>query len=161
IAGVLIGVFGLAVAFLLNAVAGFAGALGLASVHVAGTRARRGDATFGQEILEGLRYAIGTPRVCLLLGVLFVVTITVFNFSVYIPLLTRDVLGRGPGTFGLLMASLGIGAMTGALGLGATAHAEPSVSTLAAAAAVSCFGLAMLSAVTAVGVAAVVLFVVG
>ena len=161
IAGVLIGVFGLAVAFLLNAVAGFAGALGLASVRAAGTRAHRGDATFGQEILEGLRYAAGTPRVRMLLGVLFVVTITIFNFSVYIPLLTRDMLGRGPGTFGLLMASLGIGAMTGALALGTASHAEPSVPALATAAAVSCFGLVTLSAVTHVGIAVVVLFVVG
>jgi len=161
VAGVLIGVFGLSVAFLLNAVAGFAGAFALAAVRTPGTRARRGDASFGQEILEGLRYAGGTPRVRMLLGVLFAVTITIFNFSVYIPLLTRNALGRGPGTFGLLMAAVGIGAMTGALALGAARHAEPPFSMLAAAAAVACAGLATLSAVTQVWMAAVVLFVVG
>ena len=96
VAGVLIGAFGLSSAFLLNAFAGLVGALALAAVGTSGTRVPRGDASFGQQILEGLRYAGGTPRVRRLLGVLFVVTITIFNFSVYIPLLTRDVLAAGP-----------------------------------------------------------------
>ncbi len=126
VAGVLIGAFGLSSAFLLNAFAGLVGALALAAVGTSGTRVPRGDASFGQQILEGLRYAGGTPRVRRLLGVLFVVTITIFNFSVYIPLLTRDVLAAGPGTFGLLMAAIGIGAMTGAFALGAASRAEPT-----------------------------------
>jgi len=126
VAGVLIGAFGLSSAFLLNAFAGLVGALALAAVGTSGTRVPRGDASFGQQILEGLRYAAGTPRVRRLLGVLFVVTITIFNFSVYIPLLTRDVLAAGPGTFGLLMAAIGIGAMTGAFALGAASRADLS-----------------------------------
>ncbi len=96
-----------------------------------------------------------------LLGVLFVVTITIFNFSVYIPLLTRDVLAAGPGTFGLLMAAIGIGAMTGAFALGAASRAEPTFPLLAAAAGVSCAGLCVLSAVSRVWLAALVLLIVG
>src|SRR5262249_50380010 len=78
--GVLIGAFGLASAFLLNALTGLVGAVALAGVGTSGTRALRGDASFVQQILEGLRYAAGTRRVRRLLGVLFVVTITIFNF---------------------------------------------------------------------------------
>src|SRR5206468_939152 len=132
-----------------------------AAVGTSGTRVPRGDASFGQQILEGLRYAGGTPRVRRLLGVLFVVTITIFNFSVYIPLLTRDVLAAGPGTFGLLMAAIGIGAMTGAFALGAASRAEPTFPLLAAAAGVSCAGLCVLSAVSRVWLAALVLLIVG
>jgi len=161
VAGVLIGAFGLSAAFAVNAVAGFIGAVALASVGTAGTRALRGDASFVQEVLEGVRYALATTRVLMLLGVLFVVTITIFNFSVYIPLLTSEVLGRGPETFGFLMAALGVGARTGALALGASSHAEPPFSLLAAAAAVSCAGLVVLSLVTRVWMAALALVVVG
>jgi predicted MFS family arabinose efflux permease len=161
VAGVLIGAFGLAAAFLMNAIAGLIGALALAAVRTSGAAIPRGDASFGQHALEGLRYASGTPRVRRLLGVLFVVTITIFNFSVYIPLLTRDVLAQGPGTFGLLMAAIGIGAMTGAFALGAASRAEPPFFLLAAAAVVSCAGLCILSVVTQVWMAALVLLIVG
>ena len=62
-----------------------------------------------QEIAEGLRYAMRTPVIRLVLGLLFCVSITVFNFTVYVPLLARHVLGLGAEGFGFLMAGAGRG----------------------------------------------------
>ena len=39
------------------------------------------------------------------------------NFNVWMPLLAKQELGTGPGGFGLLMSSLGVGALVGALSL--------------------------------------------
>src|SRR5262249_45777932 len=63
-----------------------------------------------EEIAEGVRYAAGTPRLRLAIGLVFVVSLCVFNFSVYVPLLAKNVLGLGAEGFGFLMASLGAGA---------------------------------------------------
>ena len=95
----------------------------------------------------------------LLLGLVFVVSITVFNFSIYVPLFARQVLGRGPEGFGLLMASVGMGAVGGALTLGALR--APSLSLLFVTGFLSCAGLLVMSLVDRFGVAAVALFALG
>ena len=71
-----------------------------------------------EEIADGLRYALRTPRVLAVLGLLTVVSLCVFNFTVYVPLLARTVLGLGAEGFGFLMAFLGVGAVAGALTVG-------------------------------------------
>ena len=44
------------------------------------------------EIAEGVRYAAGTPRVALVMGLLMVVSLFVANMNVLVPLIARDVL---------------------------------------------------------------------
>jgi predicted MFS family arabinose efflux permease len=112
------------------------------------------------DIAEGLRYALRTPRIRLTLGLLFVVSLCVFNFTVYVPLLARDMLGLGPQGFGFLMAALGVGAVAGALTLGAAAR-EPGIALLFAEAGLACGGLLLMSTVRHVPVAAGLLFVIG
>jgi hypothetical protein len=85
------------------------------------------------------------------IGALFVVGLCVFNFTVYVPLLVRTVLHLGPEGFGFLMAALGVGAVSGALALGARADPEPSIGLLLITAAVACSGLLGLSAVRQLG----------
>jgi predicted MFS family arabinose efflux permease len=104
-------------------------------------------------------YVLHTPRILILLAVLAVISITVFNFSVYVPLFARQVLGLGPEGFGLLMAAVGVGAVGGALTLGALQ--APSISLLFTTGFLSCTGLVVMSTVGRFGVAAVVLFVLG
>src|SRR5207248_11350053 len=67
------------------------------------------------EIAEGVRYAVGTPVVALVFGLLLTVSLFVINYNVFVPLIARDVLGEGAHGFGLLMAALGAGAVMGAL----------------------------------------------
>ena len=45
-----------------------------------------------------------------MLGVLFVISFCVFNFSIWVPLLARNVLGQGVQELGFLLAAVGVGA---------------------------------------------------
>jgi predicted MFS family arabinose efflux permease len=161
VAGILIGRFGVVPAFVVNGL-GFAVVLAtLLGLPDDAVSRRPGATSMRREIAEGLRYAGRTPRVRALLGLLFVVSLCVFNFTVYVPLLARTVLGLGPEGFGFLMAALGVGAVAGALTLGARATPEPGLGLLIGAAAVACASLVGLSAVRHFWTATPVLFVTG
>jgi predicted MFS family arabinose efflux permease len=159
VAGVLIGRFGLAPAFALNAL-GFAGVIFvLMRLGAHGLPAARTGRTMLEEIRDGLRYALRTPRILVVLALLTVVSLCVFNFTVYVPLLARTVLGLGAEGFGFLMASLGGGAVAGALTVGAAR--QPSLGGVFAIAAIALAGLLCLSAVHHFWMAAPLLFVTG
>lgn len=161
VAGLLIARLGLAPAFLLNSV-GFAVIIvTLLRLEARGLPVRGQRSTIVEEIGEGLRYARRTPRVLLVLGLLFVVSLCVFNFTVYVPLLARHVLGLGAEGFGFLMAALGVGAVAGALTVGMLGSREPPVVAMAAAAAVALGGLLGLAAVRHVWTAVLLLVVTG
>src|SRR5881409_3233194 len=125
VAGVLIGRVGVGPVFFINSV-GFVGViLTLLRLEARGLPARERRATMLEEIVEGLRYARRTPRLLLALGLVLSVSLFVFNFTVYVPLLARTVLGLGAEGFGFLMASLGVGAVAGALTVGGRGSREP------------------------------------
>ncbi|HEX2501840.1 MAG TPA: MFS transporter [Methylomirabilota bacterium] len=161
VAGLLIARFGVVPAFVVNG-AGFLVVLTTLLRQADDPPGRRApDASIRRDIAEALRYVRRTPRVRALLGILFVLGLCVFNFTVYVPLLARTVLGLGPEGFGFLMAALGVGAIVGALAIGARADAEPPMAVLLGAAAVACAGLVGLSAVRAPWTAVPLLFVTG
>ena len=160
VAGLLIAQFGVVPSFVINAAGLLVMAVALATLAERARGSRR-DTTMLQEIGEGVRYAAQTPVIRLLLGLLFVVSITVFNFTVYVPLLARHVLGLGAEGFGFLMAALGVGAVAGALTVGMRQGAEPPLSTLMIAAAITLGALVALSAARHVAVAVALLFIVG
>jgi predicted MFS family arabinose efflux permease len=137
VAGVLIAQVGVGPAFFVNSV-GFVGViLTLGRLEARGLPAREVPATMLEEILEGLRYARRTPRLLVAIGLVFVVSLCVFNFTVYVPLLARTVLGLGAEGFGFLMASLGVGAVAGALTVGARGSREPGLGQMFLSAAVA------------------------
>jgi predicted MFS family arabinose efflux permease len=141
VAGLLIGRVGVAPAFLLNGLGFLAVTAVLLGLGEPSAPPRRGDSTIAEEIGEGIAYALRTPRVLLILGLLFLVSVTVFNFVVYVPLLARDVLGLGAEGFGFLMTALGVGAVAGALGLGARGPENPSPALLFGVTVMACGGL--------------------
>jgi len=73
---------------------------------------------------EALRYARRTPRVGLVLAVVFAVSTFAFNFNVLLPVLTKETLSSGPQVFGIVTASFGAGALAGALLSAALARAS-------------------------------------
>jgi MFS family permease len=137
IAGVLIARVGLSAGFLLNALA-FAVAIGtLLSVPARPPSPRATATSFAADMAEGMAYALRTEVVRFVLALQMVVSFCVFNFTVFVPLLARNVLGLGSEGFGFLMTSLGIGAVLAGLALGTSARG-PAPGGLAAAVGGAC-----------------------
>ena len=160
VAGVLIARVGLFAGFLLNALAFAVSIAALTRVPARGPSPRT-STTILEETLEGLTYAGRTPAVRFLLSLQVVVSFCVFNFSVYVPLLARNVLGLGSEGFGLLMAALGVGAVTAGLSLGAFGTRRPAPNFIALAAAAACAGLVGLAVTRTVWPAVILLAAVG
>jgi predicted MFS family arabinose efflux permease len=161
IGGVIIGRYGIAPAFVLNA-AGFAIAIAMMlTLRTRGLPQPRSGGGVAEEILVGIRYVWRTREMRLALGLTFMVSLCVFNFTVYVPLVVRSVLGLGAEGFGFLMAALGVGAVSGALTLAALGPRRPPRPLMFAAAALACLGLIGLALVPSFWPAVAVLFVTG
>jgi len=78
-------------------------------------------------IREGLAWAVHEPITRIVLAVVTVVSLVGFNFNVLVPLLASQTLDVGAGTFGVLSASFGLGALVGALATASLREARPRV----------------------------------
>jgi predicted MFS family arabinose efflux permease len=96
-----------------------------------------------------------------ILALQIIVSFCVFNFSVYVPLLARDVLGMGAEGFGLLMTCLGVGALSAGLTVGAMGATAPRQRTIVIALAVSLCGLVGLSFTRVFWLAAIIMAITG
>src|SRR6266536_2280987 len=161
VGGVLIARYGVTPAFIVSGLGCAVSVAVLATLRAEGLpRARSGDGVLA-DMRTGLQYALGTPEIRLTLGLLFLVSLFVFNFTVYVPLVVRTVLHLGAEGFGLLMACLGMGAVTGALTVGALGARRPPASVLFTSASLACGALIALSAARGFWLAAVLLFLTG
>jgi predicted MFS family arabinose efflux permease len=159
LAGVLIARVGLSPGFLLNAIA-FAFSIAMLATIPGRRPMPRADAgTFVGDMLEGLAYGLRTPAVRFLLVLQIILSFCVFNFSVYVPLLARHVLGMGAEGFGLLMTCLGVGALAAGLSLGGMGALPRSL--IAGALAVACGGLVGLGFTRVLWLAALLLAITG
>lgn len=114
LAGAVIAWGGLPLTFALNAVSFLAVLLALLAIREEG--APEGVApAFGAHVREGLRFALRTPRVVLPLVLMLIVSLFLLNHNVMVPVLAREGLHLGARGFGMLMSSLGLGAVVGAL----------------------------------------------
>jgi len=127
VAGLLIARYGLAQAFLLNALSFVAVIMALASLRNEGAPHPSPGTTLAEKILGGLQYAGRTPVIGFVLALLLLVGFFVINFNVLVPLITKHVLHAGAREFGWLMASLGGGAIAGALSLAALMRDRPPI----------------------------------
>ncbi len=161
IGGLLILRYGVALAFFLNGVTFLAVVAALLAMRVEGFRRAHQETTIREEIADGLRYAIGSPLVSLILSLVLAVSVFVINHTVLVPLLARDVLGEGVRGFGFLMAVLGGGAVVGALALAGFGRGQPSLAAVVAPAIVVSAGTLSLATVRHFWVAAILLFIIG
>lgn len=70
-------------------------------------------------IREGISYVRRTPLVGILLMVIAVFSVLGVPYLTMMPVIARDKLGLGAGGYGALLACVGVGGLTGALGLAA------------------------------------------
>jgi len=160
-AGLLIAWYGVGVAFFLNAVSFVAVVIALLTIRTDGAPRPSSGATISQQIIEGVRYAVSTPLIALVLSLLLSVSLFVINYSVLVPLIARDVLHEGAHGFGFLMAALGAGAVAGALALALVGGGRPPLGILVGAAIVVSGATMALAAVRHFWLATVVLLVIG
>ena len=127
LAGLLIAAVGTGLCFVVNAIS-------FLSVLVA-LRLMREDELYPVEkrpgtrvvagIREGLAWAWRAPVARVVLTVVTVVSLVGFNFHVLVPLLASQTLDVGAGTFGVLSAAFGLGALVGALATASLREASP------------------------------------
>ena len=116
LAGILIGVVGVAGCFFFNAVSYAAiVAAYLAMKLPAAARAERKPIL--HETLEAMRYVAGHRILRAIIVLVTIVSLFGWPYSVLLPVFARDVLHTGAGGYGFLMAANGVGALVGALTL--------------------------------------------
>ncbi|MFL5262378.1 MAG: MFS transporter [Anaeromyxobacteraceae bacterium] len=116
VAGVLLGFLSEGTVFLLNGVSYVAVIAALLAIRVA-PRERRSGASppVWAHLLEGLRYAASFAPARAVLLLLAFVGFVAAPYSVLMPMFATDVLHGGSHTLGFLVASIGLGALGGAL----------------------------------------------
>ncbi len=118
LAGVLLAQVGAAVCFVVNAASYAPVVAGLALMRAGSAAADEvGDDSPLARLRQGLAYVRNTPAVLVPIVLVGVVATFGMNFNVWVPLLAKRDLGIGAGGFGLLMSSLGVGSLLGALTL--------------------------------------------
>jgi len=161
VAGLLIAAFGVALAFFLNGVSFVAVLVALVAIRTQGRPDGAGRLGIREGVLGALSYAAATPPVAFTLGLMVVVSLLVLNFNVVVPLVARDVLNQDAHGFGLLMSTLGAGAVAGAFGVALFRRGEPPLGFLVASGATLCAGLVALALVGHFALAAAVLALLG
>ena len=116
--GVLVALAGVGACFAINTVSFAAVLAGLLMMRVDELFPRNANAerpTLLRGTGEVFRYVRSSPPALLALTIVAVVSTVSFNFNVLLPVLARQTLTSGPGTFGILTAVFGGGALAGAL----------------------------------------------
>lgn len=120
IAGALIGVFGVAVAFWLNGVSYLAVIACLAMMRPSEFQSLPAKSPASQssnQLREGFDYIVHTPRLLMIVVLVAIVSTFGINFNIWVPMIARDLLHVGASGYGLLMASMGGGSLVTALAM--------------------------------------------
>lgn len=161
VAGITIGWIGMAPAFLANGVSFIPVIVALLLMRVQPTRSVHAATGVLTHLREGIAYLGRTPAVLQVIVLLAAQSIFVMNFTLLSSVLAKDVLHAGPAGFGLLMSSLGAGALAGAITVASLAHLGPRPAFLFGGAAVLAGAEVVLAGVTRFPAAAVTLGVAG
>lgn len=160
VAGVIVGVWGAAMAFFANAFTFFALIIALVSLPPRPVGSEEEEEKRASGIKDGFRYVRADKPSLAMVGMIASMTIFIFpTVSVMMPLYVRDVLHFGPERLGYLMASSGVGSVIGAIGLISIPRARRFGWMMAGALAVM-FSVLALSRVHAFGFAAASLIVI-
>ncbi|MGE0404852.1 MAG: MFS transporter [Candidatus Korobacteraceae bacterium] len=118
-AGILIGVFGEAICYLLDGLSYIAVIFSLLAMRIAASPRSGERKHVWSELKEGFSYASGFAPIRSILLLLATVGLFGMPYSVLLPVFAGTILHGGPKTLGLLMGAAGIGAVVGVLQLAA------------------------------------------
>jgi MFS family permease len=127
IAGLVIAVWGVAPCFGINAVSFIAMLVALAGMNAAELHTPQPAMREPGAIRAGLRYVLGTRELLVPLGLMALVGTLGFNFQVILPLVARFTFGGDASTYALLLSSMAVGSVTGALVNGARGRTDPAL----------------------------------
>lgn len=126
LAGMLIASVGIANCFFLNALSFIAPLICLTLMHLPPPDLRPPRPGVWQGVRELFGYlSQQRPALLWLLGLVAGNSILALSYTVLLPMIARDVLGRGPQGYGLLLTATGLGAFLGALGLATFIRQQP------------------------------------
>ncbi len=117
LAAIILGKFGVAWCFGVNALSYFAVLASLARIKLPRWTPVLHLVSPAEQLKQGLNYIRSSRSVTGLMGVIAVYSIFGFQYLTMMPVIARDVLHTGAGGYGLLLTFVGIGALTGALSL--------------------------------------------
>ncbi len=161
LAGVVIARWGTALAFFFNGLSFVAVIAALAALRAEGRPRAASGRALGQEIGEGLQYALRTPRIALVMTLVMAVSAFFFNYNTLVPLLARDVLHQDANGFGLLMTAVGLGAVAGAIVLASLGAERPPTQVLITSALTLGLATMLMASVGRFGVAVALLVIMG
>lgn len=120
-AAILIARYGIAACFAVNAVSYVAVLAGLLRIRLPRRETPKQLTRPIEGILEGLRFIRSTPQVMSLVQMAAVFSICGVPYLTLMPVFAREVLGLDASGYGALLASVGVGALVGALSLASLA----------------------------------------
>lgn len=159
LAGILISAVGLSAAFYINAASFLPVIVALLLIRPRGADRSVGPITMTGNLTGTLRYVAARPSLAAALALMTVAGLLAYNWNVLLPTLARDVFGGDARIVGFAFTAMGSGAVLGGLALAGLLKAS-SVRLLAN----GCvFGMAivLLAMAPTIGVAYVLLFVIG
>jgi len=121
LAGVLIAVIGVTGCFFVNGVSYLAVVAAYLAMRLPAAPPRADRQPMWRETLDAMRYVAGHRTLRAVMGLVTVVSLFGWPYSVLLPVFARDTLHTGASGFGFLMAANGLGALAGALALASLA----------------------------------------
>jgi MFS family permease len=115
VAGILIGLVGEGVCFLINGLSFVGIIIALLAIRVPKRKKAAHISRLWQELKEGYSYAFGFAPIRYILLQLGLMSFMGMSYAVLMPIFAKDILHGGPHTLGFLMAASGIGALTGSV----------------------------------------------
>ncbi len=118
LAGIALAVVGAPTALLIDGISFLIAAFAISLLRfktplLRGMSLRAGEVV--RDLLEGLRFLIGTGELIALVAILFMVNLVLTPVNVIFPVFSNDVLGQGVTGFGFLAAALAVGLLLGSL----------------------------------------------
>jgi MFS family permease len=134
IAGILIGVAGVGVCFLINGISYVALILALLAMRFRPAATPPERPARRSTVRDGLAYVASDKRMRSLIMLIAIASIFGFPFYVLLPVLARNVMGLGAVEFGWMVSAAALGALVAALGLATLGSRVPKGRTISIAA---------------------------